>query len=214
MIRVVEKFIASGKLDNTPPLFNQDPLRRRLVMTLNMNHIVQHIWEAIRFENTQALELVFDEPPIRSTGDMRPWYTGRPCELTSRSHINFCVYDSTWEASESFVFDKSPHVAAWVKNDHLGFTILYVFNGVVKKYRPDFLVKLTNGKMLVLEVKGEDSPENRTKREFLAEWVRAVNADGGFNNWAWDVSFNIKDIEGILALHSSVSIEIGQGKPI
>jgi type III restriction enzyme len=203
VIRVVEKFIASGRLDITPPLFNQDPLRRRLIMTLNMNHIVQHIWEAIRFENTQALDLVFDEPPIRSTGDMRPWYTGRPCELTSRSHINFCVYDSTWEASESFVFDKSTHVAAWVKNDHLGFNILYVFNGVVKKYRPDFLVKLTNGKMLVLEVKGEDSPENRTKREFLAEWVRAVNADGGFKKWAWDVSFHIKDIEGILEKHSA-----------
>jgi type III restriction enzyme len=203
VIRLVEKFLASGKLDITPPLFNQDPLRRRLVMTLNMNRIVQHIWEAIRFENTQALKLVFDDRPIRSTGDMRPWYTGRPCELTSRSHINFCVYDSTWEASESFVFDQSPHVAAWVKNDHLGFHILYISKGVVKKYRPDFLVKLTNGTMLILEVKGQDSPEDRSKREFLTVWVRAVNADGGFHSWSWDVSFHIKDLPGILEKHSA-----------
>ena len=39
----------------------------------------------------------------RSTGDMRSWYTGRPCELTKHSHINFCVFDSTWEASEAYL---------------------------------------------------------------------------------------------------------------
>jgi type III restriction enzyme len=213
LIRLVERFLASGKIDIMPPLFTQDPLRRRIVLTLNMNRIVQHIWEAIRFENTQALALVFDtEHPIRSTGDMRSWYTGRPCELTSRSHINFCVYDSTWEASESYVFDKNPNVSAWAKNDHLGFEVLYVFKGVVKKYRPDFLVRLNAGTMLVLEVKGQDSPENHTKREFLAEWVRAVNENGGFGRWESDVSFHVKDIEGVLARHSSASVAIGPGK--
>jgi hypothetical protein len=30
-----------------------------------------------------------------------------------------------------------------MKNDHLGFEIVYVFDGVVRKYRPDFLMKLT-----------------------------------------------------------------------
>jgi type III restriction enzyme len=45
-------------------------------------------------------------------------------------------------------------VAAWAKNDHLGFEVLYVFKGVVKKYRLDFLVRLNAGTMLVLEVKG------------------------------------------------------------
>jgi type III restriction enzyme len=199
LIRLVERFLAADKIDITPPLFNQEPLRRRIVLTLNMNRIVQHIWEQIRFENTQALALVFDtEHPIRSTGDMRPWYTGKPCELTSRSHINFCVYDSTWEASESYVLDKNPNVAAWAKNDHLGFEVLYISKGVVRKYRPDFLIRLANGVMLVLEVKGEDSPEDRTKREFLGEWVRAVNEHGGFGRWAWDVSFHPKDIDGIL----------------
>jgi type III restriction enzyme len=207
LIRLVERFLASGKIDITPPLFSQEPLRRRIVLTLNMNRIVQHIWEAIRFENTQALALVFDtERPIRSTSDMRPWYTGRPCEITSRSHINFSVYDSTWEASESFVFDKNRNVSAWAKNDHLGFEVLYVFKGIVKKFRPDFLVRLSSGTTLVLEVKGQDSAENRTKREFLAEWVRAVNEDGGFAHWASDVSFHVKDIEGILARHSSASV--------
>ena len=40
---------------------------------------------------------------------MTTWYTSKPCERTARSHINFCVYDSTWEASEAFELD--PRVA-------------------------------------------------------------------------------------------------------
>ena len=107
------------------------------------------------FENTDKLEPVFDQDhPIRSTGDMVQWYTGRPCAYTARSHINFCVYDSTWEASEAFELDHNSVVAAWVKNEHLGFEVFYVHHGVVRKYRPDFLIRLRSGKMLALETKG------------------------------------------------------------
>src|SRR5207244_333178 len=66
--------------------------------------------------------------------------------------FNFCVFDSSWEASEEFRLEQSPKVEAWVKNDHLAFEILYLFNGVVRKYRPDFLIRLANGVTLVLEV--------------------------------------------------------------
>jgi hypothetical protein len=38
--------------------------------------------------------------------------------------------------------------------------------------------------MLVLEVKGQDNQELQTKREFLTEWVRAVNEHGGFARWS------------------------------
>ena len=135
-----------------------------------MNRIVQHIWQHIRCENTLRMEPVFDcQRPIQSTSDMRPWYTGRPYEPTQRSHINVCVFDSTWEAAEAFQLDHGdhPHVDSWVKNDHLGFEIQYVFKGVVKKFRPDFLIRLTNGTILVLEVKGRDTQKNRTNRQFL-----------------------------------------------
>jgi type III restriction enzyme len=54
----------------------------------------------------------------------------------------------------------------------------------------DYLVPLASGKMLVLEVKGQDTQEQRTKREFLAEWVTALNGDRGFGAWASDVSLN------------------------
>ena len=202
LARLVEQFIHSDRLSISPPLFYQDEVRRRLLITLNMTKVVQHLWEAIRFENTERLEPVFDrDQPIRSTGHMRPWETARPCEATLRSHINYCVHDSAWEASEAFVLDHAAEVTAWVKNDHLGFEVLYVHRGVVRKYRPDFLIRLRSGEMLVLETKGQDTDQDRTKRRFLDEWVRAVNAHGGFGRWSSDVSLAPGDIRDTLARH-------------
>jgi type III restriction enzyme len=207
LIRLVERFVEDGKIEIHPPLFAHDDLRRRIIITLNMNKVVQHLWEAIRFENSLSLIPVFDtERPIRSTADMLPWYTGRPCERTRRSHVNMCVFDARWEASEAFEFDGNPNVAAWVKNDHLGFEIAYSYRGVVRRYRPDYLVRLVSGTMLVLEVKGQDTQEQQTKREFLGEWVRAVNNHGGFGAWAADVSRHPGDVREILANHNRIQV--------
>ena len=199
LVRLVEKYIDSGRVVVDPPIFNTNDKLRRLFLTLNMTKIVEHLWGAIRFENALTLEPVFDtERPIRSTGDMLPWYSSKPCEHTQRSHINMCVYDSRWEANESLELDRNANVRAWVKNDHIGFEITYSFKGIIHKFRPDYLVRLTNGKTLILEVKGQDDQQQQTKREFLSEWVRAVNGHGGFGEWTADVSRHPKDLLEIL----------------
>jgi type III restriction enzyme len=208
LVRLVESFISAGKIAIVPGLFERDDMRRRLIITLNMTKVVQHIWEAIRFENTERLELVFDrDRPIRSTSDMGTWYTGKPCEPALRSHINFCVYDSLWEASEAFALDRHSNVATWVKNDHLGFEVLYIYRGVVRKYRPDFIVRLKYGGHLVLETKGKDTEQDQTKRRFLAEWIAAVNQNGGFGRWSWDVSHDPGDVADILERHAGALAE-------
>lgn len=56
-----------------------------------------------------------------------------------------------------------------------------------RRYVPDFLIRLTSGKTLVLEIKGQDSPQDKAKRAALDEWVRAVNAHGGLGLWCSDV---------------------------
>jgi hypothetical protein len=50
----------------------------------------------------------------------------------------------------------------------------------VKKYIPDFLIRFASGTMLVLEIKGQDAQQNRTKRGFLDEWTKSINTHGGF----------------------------------
>jgi len=218
LIGLVERVLRSDRITVTPANLNEDDLRRRLVITLSLQKVVQHIWQAISFDNVERLTPIFDtERPIRSTLDMTTWYTRKARERTRRSHINVCVFDSSWEATEAMHLDESPLVSAWVKNDHLGFEITYVFNGVVKKFRPDFLVKLVNELMLVLEVKGRDTQDNRTKREFLAEWVSGVSSHGGFGRWAADVSFNPDDLADILRRHcpgGAVSRQLASKEPV
>ncbi len=199
LVRIVEQFIRSDRILISPPLFYQDELRRRLIITLNMSRVVQHVCEAVRQENTERLTPVFDrDHPIGSTGQMRTWYTSKPCERTRKSHINVCVYDSTWEASDAYVLDNSDAVSAWAKNDHLGFEVLYVYGGVVRKYRPDFLVRLSNGDMLILETKGQNTELDRVKQRYLDEWTQAVNAHGAFGRWRWKVARHPGEIRDIL----------------
>lgn len=200
IIRIVDEFISSGQVIIDHDLFSSDPLRNRVLIILNMSKIVQHIWNGLRAENTAKLVPVFDsENPIRSTGLMRTWYTSKPCEFTEKSHINQVVVDSTWEASEAYQLDKSQHVKAWVKNDHLGFIIMYTYKGVVRKYYPDFIVQLQNDEYLILETKGRDSDLVRTKQAYLQEWVKAVNNHGGFGVWHETISYHPNDLKEILA---------------
>jgi type III restriction enzyme len=62
---------------------------------------------------------------------------------------------------------------------------------------------LNNGEHLILEVKGQDDQKNQTKREFLKSWVNAVNEQGSFGRWHWDVSLSPSDLEMILSKHLS-----------
>lgn len=56
--------------------------------------------------------------------------------------------------------------------------------------------------MLILEVKGMDNQQNKTKRQYLDEWINAINNDGRFGKWCWDVSFRTSDIKDIINKHS------------
>jgi len=98
------------------------------------------------------------------------------------------VVDSGWEKYTADILEGHDEVAAWAKNDHLGFQILYLWGGSKRKYVPDFLIRYKSGKTLVLEIKGEDSDQDRAKRVALAQWVEAVNVHGGFGTWAADVA--------------------------
>ncbi len=170
IIRLTEAFLASDRIRILPQVDAENEVKRRILLMLNMGKIVQHLWGYIKHENTVKLVPVFDrDKPIRSTGDMPIWYTGKPCEVTKKSHISHCVYDSAWEAAEAFQIEGNDNVQAWAKNDHLGFEITYLHEGVAHKYRPDFFIRFVNGISLILEVKGQDSPKEKSKRAALAE---------------------------------------------
>ena len=198
LIRLVEEFIASDKLV-IPGLFHQDPLRKRILLALNADRIVGHLLRYVHEHNTETIELVFDEDmPVGSTRDMRTWYTTKPTLPTLKSQVSHVVGDSTWEGYAANLFESSARVLAYVKNDHLGFVIHYMWNGSRRRFLPDFLVRLANGRTLVLEIKGVDDDQNRAKRAALAMWIDGVNAKGGFGVWEHAVAFEPGEIRDII----------------
>lgn len=200
IIKLTEQFLKSDKILIEPRLFVTDGLRRRIMLMLNMNKIVRHLWNYIQYSQPDKIVPVYDmNRRVRSTADMITWFTTKPCQLTFKSQISHVVGDSSWEGQEAYILEKNPHVIAYAKNDHLGYEILYTFDGVIHKYHPDFLIQLDNGSILVLEVKGQESEKDRVKRKALAEWVKAVNETHEFGTWYSDVSFNAKDVDGIIA---------------
>jgi len=107
-------------------------------------------------------------------------------------HINWVVLDSDWEAEFCRVAERHPKVRAYVKNHGLGFEVPYRFGSELRKYIPDFIVRIDDGHgpddllNLVVEIKGyrgEDAIEKKSTMDTY--WVPGVNYLGSYGRWAF-----------------------------
>ena len=209
LVPLAESFLASDRI-LIPGEWGRDPRRRRIILVSAMTKIVQHFGDSIDSANSESLTPVFDrERPILSTADMGTWYTGKAVGPARRSHINYCVHDSIFEKASAHGLDTHPAVEAWVKNDHLGFEVSYVHRGVVRRYLPDFLIRLKSGITLVLEVKGAPREVDASKWRYMKDWVVAVNSHGRFGHWSWDVLTPDKTLTTLLDDHSRLPLPAG-----
>lgn len=109
-----------------------------------------------------------------------------------KSHVNWVILDSDWEAEFCRVAESHSKVLAYVKNHNLGFEVPYRSGSETRKYLPDFIVKLDDGRgaddplYLVVEVKGyrrEDAVVKKMTMETY--WVPGVNQAGKYGRWAF-----------------------------
>ena len=70
-----------------------------------------------------------------STADVDYW-TRKPVKEVTKSHLNYVVPDSKWEQSAAYHLDQHDRVAAFVKNQGLGFAIPYLYGGGAHEYMP------------------------------------------------------------------------------
>lgn len=110
----------------------------------------------------------------------------------TRCHINYCVIDSDWESEFCRVAESHPKVLAYVKNHSLGFEVPYRAGGEVRRYRPDFIVRVDDGRgaddplNLVVEIKGARDDDDKAKAETMnAYWVPGVNNIGSHGRWGF-----------------------------
>jgi type III restriction enzyme len=115
-----------------------------------------------------------------------------------KSHISHLVEDSRWENIGKLLDYEIDELEAWVKNDHLGFTIPYTHKGLLKTYFPDFILKFKGNKYLMLEIKGKEREQDKTKWESAELWCEALNSDkDSWGEWKFRVIKNkptIKDL--------------------
>jgi type III restriction enzyme len=115
--------------------------------------------------------------------------TTRPTYPTYRSHIDQVVADTqTWEQSAAFRLEEActKRLATfYAKNDHMEFSIPYEYQGVSHGYLPDFLVRLADGRTVVLEIKGYEDDEVKAKSQSAKRWIAAVNHWGQLGRWAY-----------------------------
>ncbi len=140
--------------------------------------------------------------PIGSTSEVL-FRTVRPTVGTTKSHVSHVVLDAPkWEHSVAYQLEKMDEVVAYVKNDHLDFTIPYEWQGVRHEYRPDYLIRLRchDGSELkvILEVKGFETEQDRQKEIAAHRWVRAVNHHGEFGRWEFVVCRKLQELPSLL----------------
>lgn len=113
-------------------------------------------------------------------------------ETGAKCHVNYAIADSDWELEFCRVADAHPRVLAWVKNHNLGFEVPYRAGGEARRYRPDFILKIEDGKgmedplNLVVEIKGFRNEDAKDKAETMRTyWVPGVNNLGTMGRWAF-----------------------------
>ncbi|OUC14079.1 MAG: restriction endonuclease [Alkalinema sp. CACIAM 70d] len=117
-----------------------------------------------------------------------------------RSQINYVVCDSDWEAEFCRVAEAHPRVVSYVKNQGLGLEVPYLYGSTPRKYIPDFIVQIDDGRddrlNLIVEIKGfrgEDAKEKaNTMRTY---WVPGVNNLGSFGRWGFAEFTEVFEIE-------------------
>jgi type III restriction enzyme len=115
------------------------------------------------------------------------WATHGP---PPKCQLNWVICDQSWEAEVCKAAEEIDAVKAYVKNQNLGFEVPYTYLGETRRYLPDFILKIDDGKPdllnLVVETKGFRGPDAQVKASTMRTyWVPGVNNLGRHGRWAF-----------------------------
>ena len=133
-----------------------------------------------------------------TTSEQSRWDTGKNNPV--KSHVNWLICDSDWEAELCRVVEQHPKVTAYVKNHNLGLDIPYRHGSRNRIYIPDFIVQVDDGRddrlNLVVEIKGyrgEDAIEKKNTMD--AYWIPGVNNLKIYGRWAFAEFTDVYKVE-------------------
>ncbi len=132
-----------------------------------------------------------------------------------RCHLNWVILDSGWEGEFCRVVEAHPRVRAYVKNHNLGLEVPYRFGSEPRKYLPDFIVLVDDGRgdddllHLIVEIKGFRRQDAVVKKETMdTYWIPGVNNLGTYGRWAFAEFSDVFQMEEDFA--AKVEAEFGR----
>ena len=110
--------------------------------------------------------------------DARPFIVKEQESLIpQKSVFNRITGDSHFELEFAAFLENCPDVVSYTKNyPGVSFKLDYInADGDISNYYPDFLVKLTDGRVVVVETKGREDLDVPLKMQRLSQWCEDVN---------------------------------------
>ncbi|MEM9625352.1 MAG: DEAD/DEAH box helicase family protein [Pseudomonadota bacterium] len=125
------------------------------------------------------------------------WDTAGP---PPKCHLNWIMLDSDWEAEFCRVAERHPRVSAYVKNHALGFEIPYRRGSQPRRYLPDFILRVDDGRKdplnLIVEISGYPKGDKQDKVSTVQTyWLPGINALGTFGRWEFVEFTDVYEIE-------------------
>jgi type III restriction enzyme len=134
-----------------------------------------------------------------ATSRRNRWDTSGP---PVKNHVNWVILDSDWEAEFCRVAESHTKVVAYTKNHNLGLEVPYRYGSELRKYLPDFIVLVDDGRgpddllRLVVEIKGYRREQAKEKKAAIETyWIPGVNNLKTYGRWAFAEFREVYQIE-------------------
>ncbi len=190
ILNLFDQFISSKFLEIISPNNKNKDKINKLVIALNSQKIVNHLIKFVKRSSINIPNIHLDPvKKVKSTSDMKTFYTSKLTLPIKKSNISHAVIDNSLNLEGKICAelerDRIPNLLSWFKNDRIGFEIYYSHKGKSKTYFPDFIIKFKNDNYVILETKGlkRDKDKESEKIENVKEWIKAVNHTGSYGKW-------------------------------
>ena len=154
--------------------------------------------------------------PHSSTSHVN-YQTTRPVVNLTKSHLNRAMIQSgantgDFEVGAIEILEELDCVEYYTPNDsQVGLIVPYDYDGETKSYEPDFIVKLKDGKTIILEIKGgggmiHDPNMVYAKNAAAKKWCAAISNLGKYGNWEYEICEDNSKLRGLLSNHAGAEI--------
>jgi len=207
IVRIVQEYIK--KKVRLLPGVDERELGLERYARLLRERIRDNILPAAASDEGKLLPILNSWEPYATTANVN-YKTTRPIKRLVKSHLNAAVLRSDWERLAIDVMEDLDCVECFTPNDRqIGLMVPYEHEEHPHAYEPDFIVRLQNNTLVMLEIKGRAGrihaeDQVHAKNAAARKWVAAVNNLGKYGRWAFEICEDPAKLRSILEKHAGV----------